>query len=387
MIGEDLESLALRYRPRRFADVAGQLASVAVLYQMSIRGKIPGASILYGNRGSGKTTSARIVAAALNCKAGPGQPDAYPCLDCPSCRAVWNNTSLDYMEIDAASNGSAEKVRTLREELAYSSSTGQRVVVLDEAHSMSVVAFNAILKLLEEPPPGVSFILCTTELAKILATVRSRCVPFRFARLGIDVIAARLAWICQQENIPAEPALLAAIAEQADGAMRDAIMTLDQLQSVGIYDLARFQAMTGWADYAPGLISAMLAGDDASMFTQLDTVLQQNGDYSEVSTKLTGCLRDILVLLGGGQITAQGAALEARTSLAGRLDAPRVARAMRVMWELKTRVAKTEPKATLELACSVISAELRPPQAAPSLSAVPQPLTLAQMGNGHRVSA
>jgi DNA polymerase III subunit gamma/tau len=387
MIGDDLESLALKYRPRRFADVAGQLSSAAVLYQMCVRGKIPAASVLYGNRGSGKTTSARIVAAAANCKAGPGQPDVWPCLDCPPCRAVWGSTSLDYLEIDAASNGSVDRVRALRDELAYSSSTGQRIVVLDEAHSMSAVAFNAILKLLEEPPPGVSFILCTTELAKILPTVRSRCVPFRFARLGADVICSRLAWICQQENIPAEPALLAAIAEQADGAMRDAVMALDQLQSVGIYDLARFQAMTGWADFAPALIGAMLAGDDASMFTQLDTVLQQHGDYAEVSTRLVSCLRDLLVLLGGGPITAQGSALAVRLDLASRLDATRVARAMRVMWELKTRVARTEPRATLELACVVLASELRPPQAASSLSVLPQTLTLSQMGNGHKVPA
>jgi DNA polymerase III subunit gamma/tau len=377
MIGDDLESLALRYRPRRFSEVAGQTPSVAVLYQMCFRGTVPDAMLFHGNHGSGKTTTARIVAAALNCKAGPGPADSWPCLECPSCRAVWNDSSLDYIEVDAASNGGKEEINRLRETVAYSSSVARRVVVLDEAQSMSREAFNALLKELEEPPPGVVFILLTTERGKILPTVDSRCTPFRFGRLPASVISARLAWICQQESITAEPELLAVIAEDAGGAMRDAIMSLDQLHRVGIYDLARYQVLTGITDFAPGLVDAMLRGNDAEMYARLDAVLERDGDFSAVSAGLVHCFRDLLVLLAGGTISAQGSALAARQSLASRLDAVRVGKAMTVAWELRTRVSRADPRSSLELFCKVCSERLRPPQAQPAVNG-------HALSNGHR---
>jgi len=364
MIGDEHGSLALRYRPRRFCDVAGQGPVSAVLYRMCYRGKVPSAMLFCGCHGTGKTSTARIVAAALNCKQEPGPAECWPCLECPSCRAVWAGSGLDVIEVDAASNGGKDEVKRLQEEVSYSSSGARRVVVLDEAHSMSRDAFNALLHLLEEPPPGVTFILATTERSKILRTVDSRCMPFRFTRLSPEVIAQRLAWICEQEKIPAEPDLLRAIAETADGALRDAVMSLDQMASVGIYDAARYRTLTGDYDFAPWLIQDMLSGD-AEMFIGLDRILEQNGDFALVSARLVSCFKDLLVLLGGGQVSVQGEALETRRMLASRLDAARVGAAMRVLWELRTRAPRTEPRSALELAVKVCSEKLRPQVAVP----------------------
>jgi DNA polymerase-3 subunit gamma/tau len=378
-----VESLALRYRPRQFADVSGQTASVAILYQMCMRDRMPVASLLHGCRGSGKTSTARITAAAMNCKADPGPPDRWPCLECPSCRAIGDGSSLDVIEVDAASNGGVAEVQRLREDLMYSSSGARRVVLLDEAHSMSRNAFNALLKVLEEPPPGVAFILLTTDPSKILYTVASRCIRFPFRRLTPQLIAARLAWICRQEDIPAQDSLLLAIAEQADGAMRDAVNTLDQLSSVGIHDLARYLMLTGDTDYAPRLIDAMVLGDHALLFSRLEAVLQQDGDFAAVSARLITCLRDLLVLLGGGVLTAQGEALDARQRLAGRLDVTRVGAALRVLWDLRTRVARTTPRADLELAAVMVSERLRGPQISQTMVSVPG----SGNGNGHGTPA
>jgi DNA polymerase-3 subunit gamma/tau len=364
----DSEALARKYRPRRFPDVSGQGPQAEVLYRMCQRGSLPDAMIFTGPRGSGKTSTARIVASAVNCKAEPGDPAVWPCLDCAACRSVWEVNSLDYIEIDAASNGGVEQVRALKDQLTYSSSARRTVVVLDEAHSMSRDAFNALLKLLEEPPAGVHFILITTEAARILATVASRCIPFRFGRLAPAVIQARLEAICAAEGLEAGPGLLQAIAEDADGALRDGVMALDRLSRVGICDLARYRLLTGDTDYAPSLVEAMVSGDHAALYGRLDGVLAANGDFAAVGARLVSCLRDLLVLLGGGQITAQGEALDARAQLASRLDVARVSRAMQVLWELQTRVGKVSPRSSLELACSVCLDALRAPQAPPAAS-------------------
>jgi DNA polymerase III subunit gamma/tau len=354
-------SLALRYRPRTFADIVGQPPVTAVLYRMSYLRRLPAALLFSGCRGAGKTSTARILGAALNCERERGSASEWPCTACPSCEAVAEGSSLDVLEIDAASNGGVAEVERIRDRLQYVSANAATVVVLDEAHSMSRPAFNSLLKMLEEPPGGVTFVLLTTEPGKILPTVASRCTPFSFRRLPAAVIAGRLEYVCAQEGITAEPALLRLIAEHADGAMRDALVALDQLVRVGITDLAHYQALTGDTDFAPGLVEACAAGNPAQLFSRLDAVLRENADYDMISARLVACLRDILVLLGKGTIPAEGEGLAARQRLAASLDIPRVARAMQVLWDLRVRAGKTEPRSALELACAMCLEKLAAP--------------------------
>jgi DNA polymerase III subunit gamma/tau len=358
------ESLALRWRPRNFADVVGQPPVVAVLYRMAYTRSINTALLLQGYRGAGKTSTARIVAAALNCELEKGAPGEWPCAQCPSCKAVANGTSLDVMEIDAASNGGVAEVERIRDRLQYHSGGGNyTVVLLDEVQSMSRPAFNTILKMLEEPPPQVIFALLTTDVARVLPTVVSRCMPFTFRRLPAGIITQRLEYICQQDSIRHEPALLRRIAERADGAMRDAVMVLDQVANMGIWDLAHYEALMGDTDFAPGLVMAMAAGNHAQLFERLEAVLTQNADYEAITSRLVACLRDLLVLLGKGTITAEGESLAQRRSLAMDLDAPRVAAALQVLWTLRTRTARTDPRASLELAVAMCLEKLHPMRA------------------------
>lgn len=362
------ESLALKWRPRRFCDVSGQTPAMAVLYLMAARRKVPDALLFSGCRGSGKTSSARILAAAMNCEAPPGKVDEWPCLACTSCKAVADGSSLDVIEVDAASNGGVAEIRKIRELVQYASTGEYHVVLLDEAQSMSRDAFNALLKVLEEPPPNTVFILLTTEPAKILPTVASRCSTFTFCRLPPSVIVERLNVIRHAEGIEAEPDLLHAIAERADGAMRDAVVALDQVGRVGVSDLARWRMLTGESDFAPPLVEAMVAGDYGALFPRLQQVLTQNGDYSLISGRIVACLRDMLVLLGDGHPEARGAALEARVALASQVDTGRVAGAMRVLWDLRTRAPKVDPRASLELALVMASERLQAPRPAASMT-------------------
>jgi DNA polymerase III subunit gamma/tau len=369
-------TLATRYRPRRFSEVAGQTPSVAVLYRMAALGNIPDAMIFSGCHGSGKTTSARILAAALNCEAGPGPADRWPCLECANCKATAGGASLDVIEVDAASNGGVAEIRKIREMVQYASTAAYQVVLLDEAQSMSRDAFNALLKVLEEPPPGTVFILLTTEPGKIIPPVKSRCMSFPFSQIPPQVIAARLAWICQQENQQVESELLAAIAEQAGGAMRDAVMSLDQVIRVGITDLARWRILSGVSDFAPGLVESMASGDHAQLFSRLEEVLLVNADYALISARVVACLRDILILRAGGMPAVQGTSLMLRQALARSIDEQRAAAAMRVLWDLRTRAPRIEPRSSLELALVMCSERLALPkttQVVTQMSSAPQP--------------
>ena len=350
-----MTNLALRYRPAKFGEVAGQRATAAVLYAMAKKRTVPPALLFYGARGCGKTSTARILGMALNCGGEPGSASSWPCGECPSCKAVADGTSLDVLEVDAASNGSVDQIHRIRELVQYGTAGEYRVVLLDEAHSMSRDAFNALLKVLEEPPPNTVFVLLTTEYGKILPTVASRCMPFPFARLSPAAIIARLEWICQDAGVPAAPELLAAIAGRADGAMRDAIMLLDQVASVGISTLEAWQELAGEEDFAPRLVSAAADGDHKKLFEALDQVVCHTGDYATITARLVACLRDILVLSAGGQITEQGSALEDRRELAARLDAVQVVRAMRVLWDLQVKVRTEDRRSGLELAVVMVS--------------------------------
>lgn len=327
-----MESLALKFRPKSFDDLAGQNAVQVILRQMVQTGKVPHALLFDGTRGTGKTTTARILAAALNCDTPPG-----PCGHCVSCKSVFDGASLDVLEIDAASNGLVDNIRELRQQVMYRVGGNYRVVILDEAHSMSTAAFNALLKTLEEPPPFTVFILCTTEPRRIPDTVMSRCMPFTFRRLAVADIVGRLTQIAAAEQLDTEPALLQLIAERAAGAMRDAVMSLDQMARVGIRTAEAYTYLMGDLDTGPVLLTAITTGNHATSFAVLRDQLTQTGDTTTIAAGLTTTLADLLVLGAGGTITATGNALSARQGLGARIDAPTVLAAMRLLWDLKTK--------------------------------------------------
>ena len=360
-------SLALQYRPSTFAEVTGQKLAVVPLYRMARLGTLPPALLLAGSRGCGKTSTARILGAALNCEAEDQSAGSWPCGKCPSCIAVAAGHSLDVIEVDAASNGGIDAVKHLQGLLQYGSPGRWKVLLLDEAHAMSTPAFNALLNIMETPPPSTLFILLTTEPGKILPTVVSRCMSFTFCRIPLDLIAQRLTQICQLEQIEAEPDLLAAIADRVDGGMRDAVMLLDQVSSAlspGKRTLANFHELFGDSDYAVPLVQAMTQGDYPGMYGALDDAIAQAGEPGAVTGKLVDVLADLLVLRSGGTLTAQGAPLEARKALAARLDTPKLTAAMRVLWDLQTRVRVEDRRAGLKLACVVVAEKLCPPKPA-----------------------
>jgi len=220
-------SLYRRHRPRTFADVVGQQHVVRTLRHAVEQGKVHHAYLFVGSRGTGKTSMAKILAACLNCAAGP---TTTPCGECESCVAIASATSLDVIEMDAASNNSVDDIRDLREKVSYAPLSGRhKVYILDEAHMLSPQAWNAFLKTLEEPPPRTIFVLATTEAQKVLPTVVDRCHRFDFGRPSVSEVATVLERVAAQEGIELEEAALALIARHATGSFRDALGTLEQL--------------------------------------------------------------------------------------------------------------------------------------------------------------
>ncbi len=220
-------SLYRRHRPRTFADVVGQEQVVRTLSNAVSRGKVHHAYLFVGSRGTGKTSMAKILAACLNCEQGP---TVEPCGRCDSCVSIARATSLDVIEMDAASNNSVDDIRDLREKVAYAPVSGRhKVYILDEAHMLSPQAWNAFLKTLEEPPPRTIFVLATTEAQKVLPTVVDRCHRFDFGRPSVEQVGKVLSRVAAHESIQIEPGALALVARHATGSFRDALGTLEQL--------------------------------------------------------------------------------------------------------------------------------------------------------------
>jgi DNA polymerase-3 subunit gamma/tau len=220
---------ARKWRPLTFEDVVGQEHITETLKKAIEKDRVAHAYIFTGTRGVGKTTTARILARALNCENGP---TPNPCGVCGACKNIMSGSSFDVIEIDGASNNSVEDIREIRDNIHYSSMGGKyRIYVIDEVHMLTKSAFNALLKTLEEPPPQVIFIFATTEPQKIPATIQSRCQRYDFRRISTEQIVERLTKICADENIAFSSGALTILARKAEGSMRDALSLLDQVCS------------------------------------------------------------------------------------------------------------------------------------------------------------
>lgn len=356
-----MTALALKHRPRFFADVAGQRAVAAVLWAMASNGEAPPGLLFHGPSGTGKTTTARIFGSALNCEAGDRRGVVWPCGRCASCLAVARGASLVVREVDAASFGTASDVRQLRERAMYGAAPGEhRMVILDECHAMSEAGFNAILKVLEEPPEGITWALLTTQPARVLDTVNGRCLPFRFRRVPPRIIVDRLAHICTSEGLSMDAELLTLLAQQAGGQVRDAVMLLEQAAVVSISSVEQWRKLHGESDFAPLLLAAAAAGDYPGARAVLRATLEETSDYPWVTSQLVSCLSDLLVLARGATVDAAGTALAAREALAAQLSPDRVAGAMSVLWDLLSRIRAEDRRAGLELAIQEITARLHP---------------------------
>lgn len=286
--------LARKYRPTKFDDLIGQEALVRTLRNAFAQGRVHHAFLLTGVRGVGKTTTARIIARALNCIGpdGRGGPTADPCGVCPECKAILADRHPDVTEMDAASNRGIDDVRELREALRFRPAQGRnKVFVLDEVHMLTEQAFNALLKSLEEPPSSVTFVLATTELRKVPVTIRSRCQVFSLRRVPQDMLREHFARICDKEAIEAEPEALAMVARAADGSVRDGLSLLDQaigLAGGGKVTAEGVQDMLGLADrgLVLDLMEAVMAGDVAQTLTLLGRAHERGADPAVVVSDL-----------------------------------------------------------------------------------------------------
>jgi DNA polymerase III subunit gamma/tau len=246
---------------------------------------------------------------------------------------------MSVLEIDAASNGSVAEVRRIQELCQYGHGGEWRVVLWDEAHSMSKEAFNALLKIMEEPPPNTLFVLLTTEVNKIPGTIASRSMPFDFRRLSLDDVVGRLSEVATKEGIEVDPVLFPAIAIRAQGGMRDALMTLDQLWVSKVTTIDGYRELFGIHDAAPALFNCALTGDYGGGTSLLQTVWTRTGDLDSVVVDLTMLTADLIVLKSGGELQIMGEADKAaRESLVQKVTIDKLLNATKILWQLRDRV-------------------------------------------------
>jgi DNA polymerase III subunit gamma/tau len=313
------QTLYRKYRSQTFADLVGQEAVSRALQGAVAGERVAHAYLFSGTRGTGKTSTARLLAKALNCSARPAG-SSEPCNKCESCLGITGGAALDLIEIDAASNRGIDEIRDLREKVHLAPAIGpKKIYIIDEAHMLTQDAFNALLKTLEEPPEHVVFILCTTEAQKVPATVLGRCLHFVFRRFTDDEIVARLRYVAASEGIAVEDSVLALVARAAQGSMRDAIGLLDQLVplSAGTIGLAEARDLLQIADpeLVARLLDLVLAGQAREALDVLGTIYAAGAEYRSVVRGLMERARDLLV----AAVEQRDEAL--RTRLSAALDA------------------------------------------------------------------
>lgn len=315
--------LARKWRPQDFASLVGQEPIVTALRNALLEGRIAQAYVFSGIRGVGKTTAARVFAKALNCErpiGSDGRPAADPCNDCLPCHEITSGADIDVLEIDAATYSKVEQVRELTESLRYGAARDRyKVVVLDEVHRLSRQAFDALLKIVEEPPAHLVFIFATTELDAVPATILSRCQEFQFRRVPSPVLAAHLRAIADAEAITVSDAALRMIARAGEGSVRDAVALLDQLAtygSGGVTDLDANRLLGGLdAELFRRLLSGILAGDHAAILDAVREIEVNGWDPHHVYSQFLAYVRDALHLALGGKLENLDLALEEATAL------------------------------------------------------------------------
>jgi DNA polymerase-3 subunit gamma/tau len=302
-------SLYRRHRPRTFDEVVGQTHVVRTLRNAVERGKVHHAYLFVGSRGTGKTSMAKILAACLNCEQGP---TVRPCGVCDSCTSIAAATSLDVIEMDAASNNSVDDIRDLRDRVAYAPVSGRnKVYILDEAHMLSSAAWNAFLKTLEEPPPHTIFVLATTEASKVLPTVVDRCHRFDFQRPTVEEIAGVLRRVADQEGIAIPDAALALVARHATGSFRDALGTLEQLVTYGgdgsEIAVEEVLAVLGVADAEAlfGAVDAVAAHDARAALLAVARLSESGRDAGQLVRELEAHARELLAVQVLGEVPAE----------------------------------------------------------------------------------
>lgn len=384
------QALYRKWRPQAFHEVAGQGHVTQTLRNALDGDRVAHAYLFTGPRGTGKTTTARLLAKAVNCQ---GAADERPCNECQICRAINEGRLLDLIEIDAASNTGVDDIRDLRDKVSFRPGEAQtKFYIIDEVHMLSNSAFNALLKTLEEPPPHVIFVLATTEPQKIPATVLSRCQRFDFRRIGLDDIVERLRYIAAQEGLTVEDAALEFIARQGSGSMRDAISLLDQIAAYGNdaerITLEQVQAILGavTSESVCELVDSLVAKDIAAGLSVINNVVNGGVEPRQFAAEIVEYLRALLLVkvgTGGHLLNVSEEMLARLRAQAEQIERGRLIQATRIFsdamrdaWAKQSVVAL--PQLPLELAFAEATSEpvavpLAPESVPQSTGVVPTP--------------
>src|ERR671920_959671 len=348
-------TLYRKWRPRRFGGIVGQEPVVRTLRRAIETDRVSHAYLFSGPRGTGKTSTAKVLAMGLNCEKGPTpEPDRT----CESCRAIINNSSMDVLEMDAASNRGIDEIRDLRDKVNLAPAQGRmKVYIIDEVHMLTTEAFNALLKMLEEPPEHVVFVLATTEKHKVLPTIISRCQSFAFRRPGVSLLSEKLREISEAEGIEAEPAALTAIAREGRGSFRDAEGLLDQLASFtdGPITAARVRELLGSAgsEILLETTDALYERRAADALRIVERLQNEGRDLSRFIGELVAHLRCLMLLPHAPEVALDEVDTEERPGLeeqAGRIPTAEVVRMIEALGDALSRTKRgVEAKLELEL--------------------------------------
>ncbi len=371
-----------KWRPQTFSDVSGQDVITATLKNELKSGRLSHAYLFTGSRGTGKTTCAKILAKAANCL---HPVDGDPCNECDICKGIDNGSVMDVEEIDAASNNGVDNIRALREEVHFTPTAGKfRVYIIDEVHMLSTGAFNALLKTLEEPPEHVIFILATTEVHKVPATVLSRCQRFDFGRISEEAIIARLEYVASKETFTLDHDAAVLIARLAEGGMRDALSLLDRLAGVDHISAERVNQIVGLAGNGKlfALSDALCAGNLADALRAVEDLYQNSGDMTRLCDQLLHHFRNVMLakavdnptdLIGGSP-----ADIRQFMNTAERMELPHIMHILNALQTARERMRLgVNPRVELEMALLSLQVPAAP-LCAPVAQSAQQPATAPQ---------